>query len=93
MATLHLVSLSPAESRALEHCLARVGEGDAIVLLENGVYAAKDRRLRAAGRITVYALRPDLEARGLSLDHGSVPPGGSEPTQPSYLSAPAIQSG
>lgn len=73
MAALHLVSRSPAGSRALEQCLARAGEGDAVLLLEDGVYAAAEGSalggmLRAAvGRVAVYVLAPDLDARGLDI--------------------------
>lgn len=75
MAALHLVSRSPADSRALAQCLARLGEGDAVLLIEDGVYAAAggawgEEALRAlAGRVTVYVLASDLEARGLSTSH------------------------
>ncbi|MGZ8216316.1 sulfurtransferase complex subunit TusB [Methylomagnum sp.] len=72
MAALHLVNRSPADSRALAQCLARAGEGDALLLIEGGVYAAADapggevlREL--AGRVSVYVLAPDLDARGLSI--------------------------
>jgi tRNA 2-thiouridine synthesizing protein B len=73
MAALHLVFRSPADSRALEQCLARAGEGDAILLLEDGVYAAAggsvfgDRLRPAFGRMAVHVLVPDLEARGLEI--------------------------
>lgn len=73
MAALHLVFRSPAESPALERCLARAGEGDAVLLLEDGVYAASGDSvpgeiLRDAGRqVAVYALMPDLDARGLEI--------------------------
>jgi tRNA 2-thiouridine synthesizing protein B len=72
MATLHLIHRSPADGRALEHCLARAGQGDAVLLMEDAVYAAvagagPDTLLRAAADsgVAVYALIPDLEARGL----------------------------
>lgn len=71
MAVLHLINRSPAESRALEHCLARAGEGDGVLLIEDGVYAAAQGSAfevlihAAAGRIHFHALLPDLEARGL----------------------------
>jgi tRNA 2-thiouridine synthesizing protein B len=80
MAALHLVFRSPGESRALEQCLARVGEGDAVLLLEDGVYAAAEGSVlggmpRAmAGRVAVYVLVPDLEARGLEIQN-PLPPG------------------
>lgn len=71
MAVLHLISRSPQESRALEACLARAGEGDAVLLIENAVYAALKSGdcgaviASAAGKIRVYALGPDLAARGV----------------------------
>lgn len=83
MAALHLVFRSPAESRALEQCLMRAGEGDAVLLLEDGVYAvaegsALDGVLRAVGgRVAVYVLAPDLEARGLEVEN-PLPPGEGE---------------
>lgn len=72
MATLHLVSRSPADSRALAQCLARAGEGDAVLLIEDGVYAVAGapggESLRdMTGRVALYVLVPDLEARGLSI--------------------------
>lgn len=72
MAALHLVSRSPADSRVLAHCLARAGEGDAVLLIEEGVHAAAEVPGgevlgEVAGRVAVYVLAPDLEARGLSI--------------------------
>jgi tRNA 2-thiouridine synthesizing protein B len=71
MAILHLVNHSPARSLALEHCLTRAGKSDGVLLIEDAVYAAvRDSAAAApirsaAGRVTVYVLGPDLEARGL----------------------------
>lgn len=71
MAVLHLVNGSPHASRALADCLLRAGAGDAVLLIEDGVYAAvgslgaETTRL-AAGRVALYALVPDLAARGLA---------------------------
>jgi tRNA 2-thiouridine synthesizing protein B len=77
MAVLHLISRSPQESRALEACLARAGEGDAVLLSENAVYAALKSGdcgaviASAAGRIRVYALAPDLAVRGVGASEVS----------------------
>ena len=74
MGVLHLVSRSPGESLALSQCLGRAGEGDALLLLEGGVYAAlKDSACapwlhEAMAGIAVYALGPDLAARGIAAD-------------------------
>jgi tRNA 2-thiouridine synthesizing protein B len=68
---LHTVNKSPFVSRTLEQCLARLGDGAALLLIENGVYAAladgafAGRLAEAARRHSVYALAPDLAARGL----------------------------
>ncbi|MDP3513634.1 MAG: sulfurtransferase complex subunit TusB [Sulfuritalea sp.] len=68
---LHIVNKSPAERNALESCLRVVQEGGAILLIEDAVYAATrgnaaENHLRdALSRFKVYALTPDLEARGM----------------------------
>jgi tRNA 2-thiouridine synthesizing protein B len=74
MPVLHLVSRSPRESQALACCLARAGASDVVLLSENGVYAALttsegDAPIRAAlGQLGIYALKPDLEARGIASE-------------------------
>jgi tRNA 2-thiouridine synthesizing protein B len=79
MAALHLVSRSPADSRSLEQCLARTGEGDAVLLLEDAVYAVawdSPALAEASRRVALRVLAPDLEARGLDasrLPEGVVP--------------------
>jgi tRNA 2-thiouridine synthesizing protein B len=72
MAILHLVNRSPLESRTLEHCLARLGKEDSVLLIENAVYGAVGTgagpalsKSLAAG-FRVYVLNPDLEIRGLA---------------------------
>jgi tRNA 2-thiouridine synthesizing protein B len=71
MAVLHIISRSSQESRALEACLARAGESDAVLLIENAVYAALKSGdcgaviASSAGKIRVYVLGPDLAARGV----------------------------
>ncbi len=67
---LNIINKSPAERDALDSCL-RVMQDGAILLIEDAVYAATrgnaaEARLRdAMGRFKVYALQPDLEARGM----------------------------
>lgn len=74
MGILHLVYRSPGETLALAQCLNRVSEGDALLLLESGVYgvlkAAKfaPRLTEAMPTIRIYALDPDLAARGIATD-------------------------
>jgi tRNA 2-thiouridine synthesizing protein B len=68
---LHIVNKSPLERGALGTCL-RVATGGALLLIEDGVYAAvrgtaTEPTLRQAmARFKVYALAPDLEARAVA---------------------------
>ena len=65
---LHIVSKSPYSSSALDDCLAASAAGDAIILIEDGVYAAQlgdNRQGQFAGK-KVYCLQADAEARGIS---------------------------
>jgi tRNA 2-thiouridine synthesizing protein B len=68
---LHTVNKSPFENKALETCLRFARQGSAVLLIEDGVYAAaKDtavspRVQEALKTVTIYALKPDVEARGM----------------------------
>ena len=68
---LHIVNKSSLERNALESCLRVIQEGGAILLIEDAVYAATrgnagENHLRdALSRFKIYALAPDLEARGM----------------------------
>ena len=69
MSLLHTVNKSPFAAPTLDACLSRMAEGAALILIEDGVYAALADGPHAgklAGRLRVYALRADLAARGLS---------------------------
>ncbi len=68
---LHTVNKSPTGSGSLESALRVAAPGSPILLLEDGVYAARPGT-RAQGLLAsalaghpVYALGPDLEARGI----------------------------
>jgi tRNA 2-thiouridine synthesizing protein B len=69
---LHIVNKSPTERNALDSCLATAQAGGAVLLIEDGVYAATrgssaEAKLRAAmANIEIYALSADLEARGMA---------------------------
>jgi len=65
---LHIVNKSPYADRALDACLARLTEGAALLLIEDAVVAALADGAYAAKLkgLDVYALGPDLEARGLA---------------------------
>ena len=67
---LHTVSKSPDNSSALASALRSALPGSCILLLEDGVFAAREgtaaaSQLTAAGDIRVYALTEDVAARGL----------------------------
>jgi len=69
---LHIVNKSPLERSTLDSCLAAAQPGAALLLIEDGVYAATrgnaaESKLRAASeRMAIYVLAPDLEARGMA---------------------------
>ena len=75
---LNIVNKSPLERNALDSCLRlMIAESsgaaeDALLLIEDAVYAvtrgnaAAARIAQAMATCKVYALRPDLEARGVA---------------------------
>jgi tRNA 2-thiouridine synthesizing protein B len=71
MSVLHIVNKSPYERNSLETCLRLARPGSAILLIEDGVYAvragssASARLQQALEDHPVYALRADLQARGV----------------------------
>ncbi len=72
MATLNIVNKSPFEKRSLDQCLARINEGDALLLIEDATVVAASgtaytEQLTSAGKSgALYVLQPDLEARGFA---------------------------
>ena len=68
---LHTVNKSPFEHRALETCLKFARQGSAVLLIEDGVYAAARNTAvspqvqEALKTVSIYALMPDVEARGM----------------------------
>ena len=71
MPILHTVNKSPFERDSLDTCVAHALDGSAILLIEDGVYAATsgtvvEARIREAmGRLRFFALASDCKARGL----------------------------
>lgn len=69
---LHIVNKSPLDRNSLDTCLATAQPGGALLLIEDGVYAATNgnaaagKLKQAMGQMKVYALKPDLEARGMA---------------------------
>ena len=68
---LHTVNKSPFENKALESCLRFARKGSAVLLIEDGVYAAArgtavSKDIEAAMKdVSIYALAPDVAARGM----------------------------
>ncbi len=68
---LHTVNKSPFERNTLTSCLRLAKKGSAILLIEDGVYAAvtgtavSDRISERMGELSFYVLGPDVAARGL----------------------------
>ena len=68
---LHTVNKSPFERNTLRSCLRLAKPGSAILLIEDGVYAALAGTAVAGeiadrlGDLSFYVLGPDIAARGL----------------------------
>jgi len=68
---LHILNKSASNSTALQTCLQFVQKNDAIILIENAVFAAHQCpqltwRESFGGEVKVYVLQEDLAARGLT---------------------------
>ena len=69
---LHIVNKSPAQTSSLHSCLRLAKPGSALLLIEDGIYAATAAGAAASGiaaalsRLKVYALQPDVDARGMA---------------------------
>jgi len=69
---LHIINKSPLERNCLDACLAVAKDGGAVLLIEDAVYAATrgnaaaEKLHHAQGRLKLYVLMPDLEARGMA---------------------------
>jgi tRNA 2-thiouridine synthesizing protein B len=68
---LHTVNKSPFERNTLQSCLRLAKPGSAIILIEDGVYAAlsgtavSGEIAERMGDFSFYVLGPDIAARGL----------------------------
>ena len=71
MTMLHTVNKSPFGNNSLESCLRCAKAGSSILLIEDGIYGAtegtsiSDSVKAAMTDKKVYALGPDVEARGV----------------------------
>ena len=69
---LHIVNKSHSQTNALQSCLRLAKPGHALLLIEDAVYAATAAGAasadlaRALATLKVYALQPDIEARGMA---------------------------
>jgi tRNA 2-thiouridine synthesizing protein B len=69
---LHIVNKSPALSTTLQSCLRLARPGHALLLIEDAIYAATQAGAATSGltaaltQLKVYALQPDVEARGMA---------------------------
>ena len=69
---LHLINKSPTERNSLDSCFRLAKAGGAILLIEDGVYAAlakADHAEKITSRMedfSFYVLGPDVAARGLN---------------------------
>ena len=69
---LHIVNKSPFQTSTLNTCLSMAQPGHALLLIEDGIYAATvgsamEAKVRAAcTSLKVYALQPDMDARGVT---------------------------
>ena len=74
MSILHTVNKTPFERNSLDSCLKFASPGASVLMIEDGVYAAMtgteaEARVQAAlGTVSIYALGPDLKARGIGED-------------------------
>ena len=74
MATLHTVNKSPFMTQTLLSCLNHAKDGDAILMIEDGIYGGmagtglSDAVAARAGSVKICVLSEDLEARGLAAD-------------------------
>ncbi len=73
MSELHTVNKSPFEKSSFDSCLGHALAGSAVLLIEDGVYAAvkgtsAEAKVKAAAGVKFYALGPDLKARGIAAD-------------------------
>lgn len=75
MSVLHIVNKSPFDRNALDSCLRLARADSAILLIEDGIYAAQkntavaEKMQQAFASHRVYALKPDLQARGINPEN------------------------
>ena len=69
---LHIVNKSHTQTSSLASCLRMALPGSALLLTEDAIYAATAAAAAGSGiaaataRMKVYALQPDVQARGMA---------------------------
>ncbi|MDH3635639.1 MAG: sulfurtransferase complex subunit TusB [Gammaproteobacteria bacterium] len=75
MSVLHIVNKSPFDRNALDTCLRLAKADSAILLIEDSIYAVRknsastEKMQQALASHQIYALKPDLHARGISPEN------------------------
>ena len=75
MSMLHTVNKSPFENSSISSCLAMCTNDSSVLFIEDGVISVmkstkfSDLIINSLSKFKIYALKQDLEARGLSLDN------------------------
>ena len=64
--TLHILNRGPNQAELLNHCLDSYSDGDALLFIEDGIYWAAEHYAEQLSQFHCFALKPDLEARGVS---------------------------
>jgi len=71
MSTLHTVNKSPFDRASLQTCIRLASKGNAILLLEDGIYGAikgsnvAELVQSSLSDTSIYVLGPDMKARGV----------------------------
>lgn len=73
MSILHTVNKSPYEKNSVGSCLAHALEGSSVLFYEDAVYAiikgaSIEQLMASASGVKLYALGPDLKARGITAE-------------------------
>ena len=69
---LHIVNKSHTQTNSLQSCLRLAKAGQALLLIEDAIYAATSGAAEssglcdALGQLKVYALQADIDARGMT---------------------------
>jgi tRNA 2-thiouridine synthesizing protein B len=69
---LHIVNKSHLQTASLSSCLRLAKPGSALLLIEDAIFAATTAGAAGSGiadaieRLKVYALQPDMQARGMA---------------------------